>query len=72
MSDATDYADERCLIADYCLRYGPKQGEKAEINLIDPFTSALGRPSSAPIAHAVQRKFERQKHEGHAQVRSRK
>ena len=42
-------------------QYGPKQGELAKINLIDPFASALGRPSSAPIAHAVQRKFEAQK-----------
>ena len=46
--------------------YGPKQGEQAKINLIDPFASALGRPSSAPIAHAVQRKFEKQKHEAEA------
>lgn len=43
--------------------YGPKQGELANINLIDPFGSSLGRPSSAPIAHAVQRKFEQQKRE---------
>jgi len=42
-------------------QYGPKQGELAKINLIDPFASSLGRPSSAPIAHAVQRKFEAQK-----------
>jgi len=46
--------------------YGPKQGELATINLIDPFGSALGRPSSAPIASAVQRKFERQKREAEA------
>jgi hypothetical protein len=43
--------------------YGPKQGEQAQINLIDPFASALGRPSTAPIAHAVQRNFERRKKE---------
>lgn len=46
--------------------YGPKQGELATINLIDPFGSALGRPSSAPIASSVQRKFERQKREAEA------
>jgi len=50
------------------IQYGPKQGETAAINLIDPFASALGRPSSAPIAHAVQRKFEKQKHEAEARM----
>ena len=49
-------------------RYGPKQGEKAAINLIDPFASAMGRPSSAPIAHAVQRNFEKAKHEAEAKM----
>ena len=44
------------------IAYGPKAGEQANINLIDPFASALGRPSSAPIAHAVQRNFEAKKH----------
>lgn len=46
--------------------YGPKQGEQAKINLIDPFASAMGRPSSAPIAHAVQRNFEKKKREAEA------
>ena len=49
-------------------QYGPKQGEQANINLIDPFASALGRPSSAPIAHAVQRKFEQQKKDKEAKM----
>ena len=50
------------------IQYGPKQGEQAQVFLIDPFASALGRPSSAPIAHAVQRNFERKKHEGEAKM----
>jgi len=45
------------------IQYGWKEGEKAKINLIDPFASNLGRPSSAPIAHAVQLKFEKKKRE---------
>jgi len=40
------------------IKYGPKQAMPTQINLIDPFHSSLGRPSSAPIAHAVQMKME--------------
>jgi len=43
------------------ISYGwPGQGDKAAIFLNDP-RGTLGRPSSAPIAHAVQRNFERKK-----------
>jgi len=49
-------------------QYGPKQGERAQINLIDPFHSSLGRPSSAPIAHASQRKLEERKREQEAEL----
>lgn len=48
------------------IAFGPKSGEQAHINLIDPFASSLGRPSSAPIAHAVQRNFEARKRESEA------
>ena len=42
--------------------YGwPGLPETASIHLTDPFSSSLGRPSSAPIAHAVQRNFEKKK-----------
>jgi len=40
------------------ISFGPKVAIPTQINLIDPFYSTLGRPSSAPIAHAVQMKFE--------------
>jgi len=39
----------------------PGGGEVAHINLIDPFASNMGRPSSAPIVHAIQLKFEAKK-----------
>lgn len=45
------------------LQYGPKTGEKAHINLIDPFFSSNFRPSSAPIVHASQLKLEKKKRE---------
>ena len=57
----TDHMTARRGVTETKIQYGPKQGEQAVINLIDPFASNLGRPSSAPIAHAVQRKFEAQK-----------
>jgi len=62
----TDHLTKRRGNTETTTSYGPKQGELAKINLIDPFASALGRPSSAPIAHAVQRKFEKQKHDAEA------
>jgi len=34
----------------------------------DPFRSAIARPSSAPIAHAVHRKFEAEKRQSHAEM----
>ena len=43
------------------VQYGPKQAIPTAINLIDPFASTDFRPSSAPIVHAVQLKFEAQK-----------
>ena len=42
------------------IQYGWKEGEKAKINLIDPFASNLGRPSSAPIGecpHALRMRY---------------
>jgi hypothetical protein len=36
--------------------------------MIDPFRSAIARPSSAPIAHAVHRKFEAEKRQQHAEM----
>jgi hypothetical protein len=40
------------------IAYGPKQAIKTQINLIDPFASSLGKPSGAPIVHAIQLKAE--------------
>merc|ERR1712185_473398 len=57
-----DHLVARRGITETKVQYGPKQGETAQVSLIDPFASALGRPSSAPIAHAVQRNFEAKKH----------
>jgi len=64
----TDHLTARRGRTETKIQYGPKQGEKANINLIDPFASALGRPSSAPIAHAVQRNFEEQKRRAEAKM----
>lgn len=36
-----------------CFAYGPKQGEQAHINLIDPFSSSLGKPSHLPDAQTA-------------------
>jgi len=58
-----DYMTAKRGITETKVQYGPKQGERAAINLIDPFHSSLGRPSSAPIAHASQRKLEERKRE---------
>ena len=63
-----DFLTARRGVTETKVQYGPKQGEQAQISLIDPFASALGRPSSAPIAHAVQRNFERKKREGEAKM----
>ena len=43
------------------IAYGPKQATPVKINLIDPFASSLGKPSGAPIVHAVQLKAEARK-----------
>lgn len=44
------------------IKYGPKALPTKGLGVMnDPFFSSLGRPSSAPIAHPVHRKFERQK-----------
>jgi hypothetical protein len=44
------------------IKYGPKAlPGKHGVVISDPFFSSLGRPSSAPIAHPVHRKFEAQK-----------
>ena len=53
------------------IKFGPKIGERAQVSIIDPFHSELGRPSSAPIAHAVQRKLEQQKRNDLARVMER-
>jgi len=58
-----DYMTAKRGVTETKVQYGPKQGERAAINLIDPFHSSLGRPSSAPIAHAAQRKLEERKRE---------
>ena len=41
--------------------YGPKQAIPVQIHHVDPFASSLGKPSGAPIVHAVQLKFEERK-----------
>lgn len=41
--------------------YGPKQAIPVQIHHSDPFGSSLGKPSGAPIVHAVQLKFEERK-----------
>lgn len=64
----TDHLTRRRGVTETKVQYGPKQGDKAAISLVDPFASALGRPSSAPIAHAVQRKFEQQQREAEAKM----
>jgi hypothetical protein len=64
----TDHLTARRGRTETKIQYGPKQGEQASISLVDPFASALGRPSSAPIAHAVQRKFEQQQREAEAKM----
>ena len=43
------------------IQFGPKVAIPVQIHLIDPFFSSLGRPSDAPIAHAVQLKAEARK-----------
>lgn len=42
-------------------QYGPKWADRVHFDFIDPFSSKLGRPSSAPIAHRAQRQFEERK-----------
>jgi len=64
----TDHQTARRGRTETKIQYGPKQGEQASISLVDPFASALGRPSSAPIAHAVQRRFEQQQREAEAKM----
>ena len=36
--------------------YGPKAMPKSHPKLFDPYFSSMGRPSSAPIAHAIHMK----------------
>ena len=43
------------------IAYGPKQAIPVQIHHTDPFASSLGKPSGAPIVHAVQLKFEARK-----------
>jgi len=57
----TDHLTSRRGRSETIVQYGPKVPEIAQINLIDPFSSSLGRPSSAPIASAVQLKAEKKK-----------
>ena len=45
------------------IAYGPKVAMPVQIHLIDPFSSSLGKPSGAPIVHAVQLKAEQRKRE---------
>ena len=63
-----DFLTAKRGVTETKVEYGPKRGEKAEINLIDPFFSSLGRPSSAPIAHASQRKLEAKKRQEEAEL----
>jgi hypothetical protein len=43
------------------LAYGPKVPEIVHVSITNPFESSLGRPSSAPIASAVQLKAEKKR-----------
>ena len=63
-----DHLVARRGITETKVQYGPKQGDAANVSLVDTFASALGRPSSAPIAHAVQRNFVKAKREAEAKM----
>jgi len=43
--------------------YGPKAMPEPQPKLFDPYHSSMGRPSSAPIAHAIHMKAEERKRE---------
>jgi len=58
-----DHLTSRRGYSETIVQYGPKMPEKVHINLVNPFESSLGRPSSAPIASAVQLKAEKKKRE---------
>ena len=62
------YMTARVGVTESKSQYGPKYGEKAAFSFTDPFGSALGRPSSAPIAHASQRKLEERKRQEAAEL----
>jgi len=63
-----DHLTARRGVTETKIQYGPKQGEQAVINLVDMTASSMGRPSSAPIAHAVQRNFEKKQREAEAKM----
>lgn len=64
----TDYMTAKRGVTETKMKFGPKEPDRTQIHLIDPFQSNLGRPSSAPIAYITQRKMEQRKRDQERQM----